>query len=582
MSAGLLEILTGDLEGRRYEVDEGEFTIGRAASCDIVIPKKYISRTHARIVRDGDGFVIDGLSEKNPVRLGDRPIREHPLRDGDVFELCGIRFRFRLTSGAGAGRHARSGVGPLAGDDEFVETDAGFSRSRAGARKTGKRGAPADDSWSPAPVEPLEDDWSPGASRKDAGPRASSAPKGSRAGEDDDSWAPAPARGSVRSSVGGVVFEVDDEDEASGEQTGELPAQKLSHLSSRGGGATESENERTAALGAAVDRDDPDYDPFAALDNVREVKKERDPQTERLLRIFSVVGLVGILIAVFVSQQLRKPVDVKIEQAKEPLRMRLTEARLFEVPWRPGDRPFTTAGTRLNGVTQPQDFLATQPSSYVEIEWLAPHVEHRSILLLRAVGEGETTFELRFPSHRVMVWTVVVEGSDPHQAARDKRREELRGKSPRELQRMVERNMASGDTLTRERDSPGKEGYYRQALELYQAAFDAADALGVVVSATGDTKKVVAVRELIRRCDEAVARAEADWDDFIRAEEALYQGMVGRNEPGEDCVFQLRRVLRGIGHTCDVRYKRLFTLLRECWGMSLIDPPERCEHDTER
>lgn len=40
MTVAELEVLTGDLEGRRYEVAEDEFVIGRASTCDLVIPKK--------------------------------------------------------------------------------------------------------------------------------------------------------------------------------------------------------------------------------------------------------------------------------------------------------------------------------------------------------------------------------------------------------------------------------------------------------------------------------------------------------------------------------------------------------------
>ncbi len=547
MIGGQLEILSGDLEGRRYEVDEREFTIGRSPGCDIVIPKKYISRQHARIVRSGGGFVIDGLSEKNPILLEGSVVREHALEDGDVFELCGIKFRFRMREAAARSDSSfgPSSLGSLAADDEFVETDAGFP-----AYAASRKGAdPAEDSWQ-APPQP--------------------------------GGLPAAAT----RSGGGVVFEVEDEDadEESGDQTGELPLDKLAQVSSRASGLGpapgESSNERTAALGAAVDRDDPNYDPFAAVDAVgKDKKRERDPNTDRMLKIASVVGVVGIVLAFFVQRQIAKPPELVYETVKEPIRLRVGEVRVFQEPWRENDRPFSSAATRLDGQTQGQDYLQTRPPGYVEIEWLVPHVQRRSVLLLRGLSEGETSFELRFPSHRVKIWNVVVEGSDPHLLARDQRREELRKKNPRDLRHMVQTHMGSGDTLTRERDSPAKEGYYRQALDEYRLATDAADALQHVLAQRGQASPQVL--ELVRRCEDAETKAEREWEDFIQMEGSLYQGMVGRKEPGEDCVFQLRRLLRGIGHTCDPRYKRLEVLLREAWSVTLVNAPDRCPHDVD-
>ena len=91
----VLEVLSGDLAGRAYAIDEREFFIGRATSCDIVIPRRYISREHARIVRRDGEWLVEGLSDKNPVLLRNRPARGTPLGDGDVFEMCGIQFRFK-------------------------------------------------------------------------------------------------------------------------------------------------------------------------------------------------------------------------------------------------------------------------------------------------------------------------------------------------------------------------------------------------------------------------------------------------------------------------------------------------------
>ena len=58
MPGPVLEIVAGELQGRKYRVEDARFVIGRAPSCDLVIPKKYISREHAKISRAGRDYVI--------------------------------------------------------------------------------------------------------------------------------------------------------------------------------------------------------------------------------------------------------------------------------------------------------------------------------------------------------------------------------------------------------------------------------------------------------------------------------------------------------------------------------------------
>jgi pSer/pThr/pTyr-binding forkhead associated (FHA) protein len=102
----VLEVLSGDLAGRSYEILGDTFTIGRREDCDLVLPKKYVSRVHAEVVRSGEGFLVRGVSEKNPIVVSGREVDRHELEDGDVFELGGIRFRFRTRPGRSADEEA--------------------------------------------------------------------------------------------------------------------------------------------------------------------------------------------------------------------------------------------------------------------------------------------------------------------------------------------------------------------------------------------------------------------------------------------------------------------------------------------
>lgn len=592
--AARLEILSGDLTGRRYKLDEPEFVIGRSPRCDLVIPKKYISREHARIVCDGGEFIIDGLSEKNPVTVGKQAIREHPLADGDEFELCGIRIRFRA---------------PAARARTRAQTD-NSPRRVAAASGGGAIGGGPKDSWQDdgPPADAAEDSWRDDAAedswRNDAPPahddesweRSTGVAKGDAKGDQaEDSWSKdddedadwrneasfAATSGPKVSNPEAVVFDVGPAADPS-DQTGDLPLKKLSALSSRGsgsgvGGHGESSNERTAELNKHLDPDDPDYDPFANVEGSKKKERTVDPAKEKLLRVLSILGLVGIGLAVVVQKRIDTKGPVQIIEVEVPIQLKVNQVLMFEEPWAEDDKPQTTAKTRRNGVPQSEDYLTKDP--YAEVEWLVPHVSRRSVLLIRAIEEGETSFEMAFPeSNRIKRWKVIVEGADPHDSARDARRAELRKKPERELRRLVNQRLARGKTLTRERDSPGKESFYRRSYVEFTNATDAATAWSEQLARQGRASKDV--HRLLRRCEDAESKSRDEWERFIEQQIAIYEAMVGRSESPEESVRQLKRVLRGIAHNCDVRYKRLSTLLTEGWRSPNPDD-FKCKHDIQ-
>ena len=85
---------------------------------------------------------------------------------------------------------------------------------------------------------------------------------------------------------------------------------------------------------------------------------------------------------------------------------------------------------------------------------------------------------------------------------------------------------------------------------------------------------------MLRRCEDAESKSRDEWERFIEQQIAIYEAMVGRSESPEESVRQLKRVLRGIAHNCDVRYKRLSTLLTEGWRSPNPDD-FKCKHDIQ-
>jgi pSer/pThr/pTyr-binding forkhead associated (FHA) protein len=588
-----LEILSGSLEGRTYPVDEDEFVIGRSRGCDIVIPKRYVSRQHARICRDGTDFIVDGLSEKNPVRIGDRAITEYLLSDGDVFEFCGIRIRFRHGTAPSKRRGGkprqskpaprqskpapRSDPEPQASwrdDDDDDDSAEDSWRSEPAAAPIPKDNADswadeAEDSWrsdAPAGLDPDEDSWGEPA-KGDWDDEES---------EDESSYDESLKRRASRRGSGSdrVVFGADDADDDS-EGTGELPLDKLAHLSSRGSGsgvgAGESSNERTAELDAGPkDLDDPDYDPFAEVEATRKKGREADPQREKALKALSILGLLGIALAGGIYHN-----STKIEPWKAPIpandqtriHVAVGQTLRFEEPWASADPPQGAGFTPPNGSAN-----VIHKDAVAQVEWAVPHLRGRAIWLVTGLETGTTELALRYPrSRRIKMFEVVVDGDDPHELGRDKRRSELKEKPQRTLLTTMKRAMDSGDTFRSRRDAEGKESYYRQAMLEYGKASDAAQAL---------RKKGYALPENeLRRVEDAEQKAREEYEAFGEREFATFRDLVARGDSPANRIEQLKRVLRGISHVCEPRYMRLSLILRESYnGRLQTTGAEQCEH----
>ena len=70
-------------------------TLGRDETCEVVLPDDRISRQHARISFEGDGYVLRDLGSRNGTYLNGRRISQpEPLRHRDIIALPGVTLRF--------------------------------------------------------------------------------------------------------------------------------------------------------------------------------------------------------------------------------------------------------------------------------------------------------------------------------------------------------------------------------------------------------------------------------------------------------------------------------------------------------
>jgi len=86
----MLIVYEGELEGQRWVLDQDQVTIGRGSDCDIVLPERQVSRHHARIERDAEGYLLRDLGSKNGTHVNGQEVRDKPyrLKDGDEIQIA--------------------------------------------------------------------------------------------------------------------------------------------------------------------------------------------------------------------------------------------------------------------------------------------------------------------------------------------------------------------------------------------------------------------------------------------------------------------------------------------------------------
>ena len=70
---------------------EGEVTlpcvVGRGSSADLVVDDDEVSREHARISADGDGFKVEDLGSRNGLFSGEQRVDSVRMRPGEEFRI---------------------------------------------------------------------------------------------------------------------------------------------------------------------------------------------------------------------------------------------------------------------------------------------------------------------------------------------------------------------------------------------------------------------------------------------------------------------------------------------------------------
>jgi diguanylate cyclase (GGDEF)-like protein len=96
---------SGPQMGTRYPLGGEPFVLGRDPDSGICIADRSVSRQHARIWRDEDGYVAEDLQSTNGTFINDAPISSGVLRDGDYLRVGNCIYRFLMGGNVEAEYH---------------------------------------------------------------------------------------------------------------------------------------------------------------------------------------------------------------------------------------------------------------------------------------------------------------------------------------------------------------------------------------------------------------------------------------------------------------------------------------------
>jgi hypothetical protein len=72
---------------RVYRLDGPAIVLGRSRQCDVVINDPNVSRRHAEVRREADGYVVVDLESTNGILVNGREVKRVALADGDRLQL---------------------------------------------------------------------------------------------------------------------------------------------------------------------------------------------------------------------------------------------------------------------------------------------------------------------------------------------------------------------------------------------------------------------------------------------------------------------------------------------------------------
>lgn len=86
--------MSGDVKGKTYNLDEGDFSIGRSSDNTVSINNATVSGHHCKIAREGEHYVLQDLGSTNGTRVNTKDVQTHSLKPKDLVQVGSVEFLF--------------------------------------------------------------------------------------------------------------------------------------------------------------------------------------------------------------------------------------------------------------------------------------------------------------------------------------------------------------------------------------------------------------------------------------------------------------------------------------------------------
>ena len=138
----VVRVVDGPHQGEQFDVLGPQVVFGRHHQCDVVLDVAAVSRRHARIVRDADGYALEDLGSRNGTLLNAQPIYERTrLRDGDQITICDQILVYSEQQRAALTAEDKSSVALLVNDEADPATSTIMSTFSVGTNQLVTTGA---------------------------------------------------------------------------------------------------------------------------------------------------------------------------------------------------------------------------------------------------------------------------------------------------------------------------------------------------------------------------------------------------------------------------------------------------------
>jgi hypothetical protein len=89
------ETVSLEVNGKKYDLDGIQMTIGRSKECDIQLPDPNVSRKHAEVRQEGAAYWAIDLDSTNGMEVNGRRLKRAKLRQGDTITVGSTDLVFR-------------------------------------------------------------------------------------------------------------------------------------------------------------------------------------------------------------------------------------------------------------------------------------------------------------------------------------------------------------------------------------------------------------------------------------------------------------------------------------------------------